>query len=84
MSRDMLKQMIFQVRKNPIKLRNSTFPELAMLLESDGNSIIVCDIVSRYSNLKNKIKEVNNHLALMCGQRYGFLFQNLDLQTLET
>ena len=49
-----------------------------MALESGRNSIVISGIVPRYDNLSNKINEVNNHLALMCGQRYGFLFQNLD------
>ena len=43
--------------------------ELAMFLKFDGNSKIVSGIVPRFDNLNNQVTEVNNHLALMCGQR---------------
>ena len=37
---------------------SQTFPELAIPIESDGNSIIVSGIVPWYDNLNNKINKV--------------------------
>ena len=43
--------------------------DLKTSLKSNGNSVIVSGIVSRFDNLNNKTNELNNRLLLMCSER---------------
>ena len=43
--------------------------ELAMLLKTDENSVIVSSIVPRFDNFNNKANEVNNPLVHICRER---------------
>ena len=53
---------------------SKSITELAMSLKSDENYIIIPGIIPQFDNVNNKINKVNNHLALMCGQRYSIYF----------
>ena len=56
-------------KKDNIQSNSKCIIKLAVPLKSDENSIRVCGVVPQFDNLNNKVNEVNNRLALMCGQR---------------